>query len=420
MKKILIFLFTAILVLSAAGCSGSGETSAPARDPSVQETDGAAPANDETHPEEEPHPTESAESSEPAAGEFETDTIRLADELYSEDEKEQIQSLQGHITHIDNGGTFPVLLADNKVYTEDYGSLSEKASLPAVPDSITYFDNITIGENLFAFTDGKLSLHSLDGYSIQFADIDFNADTDFVAEIGMSSYFTIVRQENDGYVIDYYESSDTGTSGEFALFSQNPMGTVETSDLKALSVREIVPLRSNTNGQTIYIITDSGDVYCIDNVSSYGTVTVSPSTPLLSDADRLVAPAEVTTYLTVPIYSKTGDSTNLYSAAVGADLFDVSDNFEVTFVLPDGHTPDEVTDVFRAADKLVFVFADGGTYYTDDIEEEDRTSYELIRLDDVSQLMADGSVLGMAGVTVFDDNLYLLLNDGKLYYRALE
>ena len=115
-------------------------------------------------------------------------------------------------------------------------------------------------------------------------------------------------------------------------------------------------------------------------------MTVSPSSPLLSNVERIIAPNDVSTYLTVPIHSKVGDSSN----------------------------------VFRAADKLVFVFTDGGTYYTEDIEEEDRSSYDMIRLDDVSQLNADGSILDMAGVTVFDDNLYLLMDDGKLYYRPLE
>ncbi len=422
MKRFLILLLITILVLSAAGCGSSGETSAPVAEPTVQETGGetyetAAPEGDSGQ-----ETISGADDSgqEQPAGAFETEEIRLIDDLYDEDELAFIQSIQGHITHIDNGGTFPVLIADNKVYSEDYGTLTERLSLPAAPDSIIYFDNISIGENLFAFSNGKLSLYPFDEYSICFEDIDFNEATDFVADIGMSSYFTIVRQEGDGYVIDYYESSSGDSHSDFTQASQNPLETIETYNVEEISAKQIIPLRSNSNGYSVYILTDNNDVYALDAVSSYGTLTVSPSSPLLSNVERVIAPNDVSTYLTVPIHSKVGDSSNLYAAACGADLLDTADNFEITFPLPDGHTPEEVSDVFRAADKLVFVFTDGGTYYTEDIEEEDRSSYDMIRLDDVSQLNADGSILDMAGVTVFDDNLYLLMDDGKLYYRPLE
>lgn len=44
----------------------------------------------------------------------------------------------------------------------------------------------------------------------------------------------------------------------------------------------------------------------------------------------------------------------------------------------------------------------------------------MVKLDDVSQFNADGAVHDMAGAEVMDDNLYLLMSDGKLYYRPLE
>lgn len=409
MKKFLSLLLAAMLALSAVGCSGDPDDAGGSADRSAAGTDAAGESaagegGDNTN--------------EAAAGEFETEEIKLINGLYDEEDVELIDSIQGHITNIDNGGTFPVLIADNKVYSEDYGTLKERFSLPAAPDSLVYFDDISIGENLLYFKDGKLSLYPANEYGIRFTDIDFDEKTDFVGEIGMSSFYQIVRRENDGYIIDYYEDDDG--SGAFALESQKPLETVETSDMEELSVKEIIPLRSNSSGYCVYILTDSSDVYQLDSVNSNGSMTMLSSDPLVSNVDRIVAPADVTTYLTVPIYSKAGDSASLYSGAPGAELVDTSDNFEITFVLPDGHTPEEVADVFRVSDKLVFVFANGDTYFTDDIEKEERTSYEMTKLEDVSQLKASGTILDMAGATTFDDNLYMLMSDGKLYYKPLE
>ena len=408
MKKFLSLLLAAMLALSAVGCSGDYDDAGSSADESAAGADAAGESS----------AGEGDETNEATTGEFETEEIKLINGLYDEEDVELIDSIQGHITNIDNGGTFPVLIADNKVYSEDYGTLKEKFSLPATPDSVTYFDNSSIGENLLYFKDGKLSLYPTDEYGIRFTDIDFNEETDFVGEIGTSSYFNIVRKENDRYIIDYYEN-DSG-NGTFVLESQKPLETVETSDIEELSVKEIIPLRSNNSGYYVYILTDKNDVYALDNVNSNGSMTMMSSSPIVSNVDRIVAPADVTTYLTVPIYSKVGDSANLYSGAPGADLVETSDNFEITFALPDGHTPKEVTDVFRVSDRLVFVFANGDTYFTDDIEKEERTSYEMTKLDDVSQLKADGTILDMAGATTFDDNLYMLMSDGKLYYKPLE
>ena len=407
MKKFFSLLLAAVLALSIMGCSGgSGNTGS---------TAGESAAGGNTAGES--STGEGGEASEVTAGEFETEGIKLINGLYDEEDAALIDSLQGHITHIDNGGTFPVLIADNKVYSEDYGALKEMFSLPAAPDSVIYFDNSSIGENILYFKGGKLSLYPADEYGIRFADIDFNEETDFVGEIGMSSFFNIVRKENDGYIIDYYEDDDG--SGAFALKSQKPLGTVETSDVEVLSVKEIIPLRSNSSGYYVYVLTDSNDVYALDSVNSNGSMTMMSAEPIVSNAEMIIAPADVTTYLTVPIYSKIGDSANLYSGAPGDSLTETSDNFEITFVLPDGHTPSEVADVFRVSDKLVFVFANGDTYFTDDIEKEDRTSYEMAKLEDISPLKADGSILDMAGATTFDDNLYMLMSDGKLYYKPL-
>ena len=53
------------------------------------------------------------------------------------------------------------------------------------------------------------------------------------------------------------------------------------------------------------------------------------------------------------------------------------------------------------------------------IQDEEQTSYEMNKLDDISSLNSEGSILDMAGATAMDDNIYILMKDGKLYYKEL-
>lgn len=411
MKKILSLLCAVILAVSVVGCGGNAQEAVSIPDESIPEADVNPDTDMGSSSEGENEPIETSN------GEFETEEIKLIDDLYDTD-TELIDTIQGNITNIDNGGTFPVLIADNKVYADNYGTLKEFLTLPAEPDDIIYFSNSSIGENLLYFKDGKLSLFPFNGYGIQFTNIDFAAATDFVGEIGTSSYFNIVRQDDTGYVIEYYENNGEGS--EFSLESQKPLKSVETPDVEGLTVKQIVPLKSNNNSYSVYVLTDNNDIYALDGVNSDGSMTVLTSEPIASGVELIIAPSDISTYLTTPLYSKMGDNTALYSEVSGASLIDTSDNFEVTFVLPDDHTPSEVADVFRVSDKLVFVFSNGDTYFTDDIEKDGQSAYEMTKLEEVSKLNADGTILDMAGASTFDNNLYILMSDGKLYYEPLE
>ena len=88
-KKLFTWLLTALL-FSAAGCGGNNEETPPDH----QQEDNVTTGN------------------------FETEDVKLINELYDEEDLELINAIQGHITHLDHGGTFPVLVANNKFYFE--------------------------------------------------------------------------------------------------------------------------------------------------------------------------------------------------------------------------------------------------------------------------------------------------------------
>lgn len=56
---------------------------------------------------------------------------------------------------------------------------------------------------------------------------------------------------------------------------------------------------------------------------------------------------------------------------------------------------------------------------TDEIKPEGKDTYEMKKLDDISKLNGEGKVIDMAGSSVLDDNIYLLTDDGKVYYQKL-
>ena len=56
---------------------------------------------------------------------------------------------------------------------------------------------------------------------------------------------------------------------------------------------------------------------------------------------------------------------------------------------------------------------------TDEIKPEGKDTYEMKKLDDISKLNGEGKVIDMPGSSVLDDNIYLLMDDGKVYYQKL-
>lgn len=361
---------------------------------------------------------------EEVVGKYETENIKLLNRQYNSKYNEEeniafLDEVQGHITHIDNGGTSPIIVANNKLYFAEYGFYMEKASFPSTPDSILFFDNMTIGENVYYFKDDKISLYSADGDGgVFFDNIEFNKDTDFVIELGLSSYFFMMTKKDNSYNIKYYERDER--TNQIELYSEKVLRRVETPDYNEIEFEDFIVITSNRYGYCLYVITDDNDVYWVDEVNSNGTITTSTKTPYITNVDKIFASADVGNNLPLPIYSKIGDSTNLYSGSPGNDIFDTSDNLEISFQIPDNHTTKEIKDIFQISDYLVFVFNNGDVYITDEIEKEDKDNYEMKKLDDITKLNNEGKVIDMAGSSVMDNNLYLLMDDGKLYYKEIE
>lgn len=405
-NRALAVLLTVGMLLALAGCGGNG--GAGNGDISAITDTGDIP------------PEADSSVSEASAAKFETEDIQPLEKLYAADEEEfaHIQSLQTHITHIDNGGTAPVFAAGGKLYAAPYGDYEERAVFPDTPDGILFFDSLNRGESVYCFRDGKLGLYDVaHGEDPMFTDIAFDPETDFVAKLGSDSYFFVVSKAADGYVVRYYLRDDE--SGEMRLDTEAPLSEIENAEFADTAIEELIALPGKRNGYSIYLLTAGRDLYAVDDINTSGEIHVNTAAPSLSGVEQVFAPADVGNLLTVPIYSRPGDAKNVYSGVPGEDLGDVEDNLEISFPMPEEHTALEIQDIFQISGRLAFVFDNGDVYVSGEIGAAKAMAYGLEKLEDVSALNREGDILGMAGASAVNDRIYLLMSDGCIYYREL-
>lgn len=120
---------------------------------------------------------------------------------------------------------------------------------------------------------------------------------------------------------------------------------------------------------------------------------------------------------TIPVYSKVGDVQKLYSKVQGEKMGDSEDDPELAFVMPDGHTVEEVVNMFGDVDVLcVFEFSNGDVYYTDEVDKKAGGEYSLIKCEELSELNAQGRILKMGMPSAYGESyVYVLLDDNSVY-----
>ncbi len=362
-----------------------------------------------------------------AFGKYETESIKLLNKLYDEEENiEFLNEVQGHITHIDNGGTAPVIVANNKFFSTDFGIYSQKIKFPNKPSSIIFFDSPEIGESVYYINKNKINLYEADKKTdnVVFENIDFNKDTDFIPEESWGSTLNIVRKNDNNYTVKYYEINNDTNKLEF--HSQSVLNRVQTSYGDELIGDKLNVVISNKYGYCVYFITKNNEAYWINEAyvsvgkySSVGGLRATSKTPYLTNVDKIYASADVGNNLSRPIYSKIGEQEVLYSYVPGSDILDSSDDLEISFQLPDGHKASEIKDIFQVSDYLVFVI-DNNVYITDEIQAKSRNTYAMKKLEDISKLNNTGKIVDMAGASTLNNNIYVLMDDGKIYYQEIE
>lgn len=411
-KKLFISMLCASMLFSCAAC-GSNPTS----------TENASDVTTESANHSDQDYMETMESSEEesalvSSDEEQSDTaIIRAEELYEDDDENRalMESLQGKIQFLDQSDVSVMMYAENKVYTNKYSDIITVAELGEQPEWIQYFENVNVTERVLYYANGKINCYKNSG--VDFADIDFDPETDFIAGMGMGSLYVASRQDN-GYVMKGYEENND----EWVLQSENLITRFENNmgdDISA-EIKDILVVLGNVNGYEVYCRTNDNALYRVDRAREDGFY-MTTSDPIAANVESIYGVASSTTN-TVPIHSKAGDENAVYAASHGRSMASNDDDFEITFMMPDGHKPDEIKDIFEANSSIVFVFENGDTYITDEIEEIERDTYEMKKLEEISALNSEGKIIDMSGdaSSLFSKNIYILMDTNELYYYELD
>ncbi len=348
---------------------------------------------------------------------YEDGDILPAEKLFSEGEEAytKMESLQGQIVALD-GASEPTFMAGNTTYTIAYSTLLEN-SVAENAAWMRCFDSLDYGRTILVYTiESKLSAYKESGEPI-FVDLDYNDETDFIADLSLSTLHIIRRQGNE-YIIFYYDFEDDGT---LTLIEQNVIteyvyedGTGVSEGIKELVV---VPSSVNVTGNRIYYLSDNNNWYIVENCIGRGKLEMD-DTPLLTNIDRMYYDNSVWQTAS-PIYAKVGDTTRIYTKIMGEDWTSDEDNAEISFVLPDGYTTNDIKNILGSVDCPMIEFTNGDVYYAEEIDDEVAAEYTFTKLETVSELNASGKIIQMVGPFWMDDTLYILMDDNKLYYLEL-
>lgn len=415
MKKLFVILLCAAMASAITACGNNNEPDQSSTASVTDSTESNTVNSSESSVENESSQTVSDESENTNLSE----SIIRAEKLYKEDDANYalIEGLQGKIKYIEQDSTSLVFLADNKIYLNEYGTLAPKFELPGNPQWIQYFNNMEIGANVYYYSDNKISLYDDNG-AFRFKDMDFNIETD-CAYADMGNTFFVLSEQSNGYMIKYYEVDNERTVTKYEENMLTKYIDVSGEDITD-QIKEVKIIPSNEYGFEVYCITSNNELYWANDINR-DILEMSTGEPILTNVDTVYASSNVTTYTTAPIYSKVGDETTVYSMVPGASLAKSEDNLEISFPMPDGHLHSEIKNIFESYGTLVFVFSNGDTYITDEIEDDKQAEYQMTKLDEISKLNADGKVVDMVGVgSVFDKYIYLLTDTNELYAYIIE
>lgn len=398
MKKIVLSLISIMLCVVLSLTLVSCKVEAPNGNYSTESTNSVVATPDST--------------TEIIKDEFETENIHLAEGVFKDNENnfKLINSSQGSITFLDNGNTFPAFVSNNKLYINSYGKLTSYFELEDNPDEILFFNNNNYGYNLFTFKDNKIS-HLSESSGSTFKNIKFNPEEDFIFDVKIDDSFNVVSRDDTGLIINNYKKNSNNTyeftesySAEFYDVKENSIDIVKTQVVK-----------SSTYGYMLYCYTKDNEIYTASSISQ-GKILMTSSTPVATDVNKIIACSDIATRLSCPIYHKIDDEKQLHAKVYGKSLSKTDDDLDISFVIPDEHKIEEIVNVFSCSDSIVFIFNNGDVYITSELDEFKTETYKMKKLEEVSKLNAENKIVSLSGCRIIDDNIYFLLENGKIYY----
>ena len=178
--------------------------------------------------------------------------------------------------------------------------------------------------------------------------------------------------------------------------------------------------RNLGTGTVVCCITENNELYIAED---YNKITQSlimgNKTPLATEVNWVYSGNGVANTI-LPLYSKVNDSSNIYTSVSGESITDASDNQEVTIVMPKGYENGNIAEIFGCNESIFVRFNSGNVFFTGKIDKKTGGTYEMTEHLLLSELYKENKVSDICADQTYPGYVYVLTNDGKLYYTKAD
>lgn len=406
------------MVLSIAGCGKKSEKKKPEENIKTEQSTDVQ----ETEKED----VEKEVSIKDSTGKYE---MILLDELYKDDKEDYqlIKGLQGKIKAIESPAAF-YIYADGKIYEKLYNNFREVADVGTDVDIFSCFQNTDVGKVILAVDSNSATSvmydengSSYDVYSEELSDFDIN--TFLFKEVDFNHFCTITIEAQQCKVQSYTMPDKNENAGRKpTLENEFLINKYETKDGVDLGKMHLVSAekRNLGTGTVVCCITENNELYIAEDYSKRTqSLIMGTKTPLVTEVNWVYSGNGVANTI-LPLYSKVNDSSNIYTSVSGESIADASDNQEVTIVMPKGYENSNIAEIFGCNESIFVRFNSGNVFFTGKIDKKTGGTYEMTEHLLLSELYKENKVSDICADQTYPGYVYVLTNDGKLYYTKAD
>ena len=198
--------------------------------------------------------------------------------------------------------------------------------------------------------------------------------------------------------------------------------TLESDSDMEESIKSEYWFRSDVNAWELYVVTESGNLYMFNDVElgfeSY-RFCVGQKYTVAADVDKIYGSVTSGVKHYAPVFSKIDDTTSLYTLVPCESIWNPEDDEVVKINIPTGYSTEDVKNIIGCRKSIVIEFNDGAIYSANSISYDHGGEYIAEIMSGLSELNKNHRVVSMTGLWYTDNRLFVLLDDGAVYFIDL-
>ncbi|MGM9554568.1 MAG: hypothetical protein ACI3V2_09700 [Faecousia sp.] len=232
------------------------------------------------------------------------------------------------------------------------------------------------------------------------------------------SLIYVISGETGNYTVKAYIIQDDRTltlEHEYPVVGYNLGADRDMEE----SIKSEYWFRSDVNAWELYVVTERGNLYMFNDVElgfeSY-KFCVGQKYTVATDVDKIYESVISGVGHYAPVYSRLNDTTALYTLVPGESIWEQEDDAVVKIILPNGYSTKNVRNIIGCQSAVVIEFADGSIYSANSIGSNHGGEYSCEIISGLSELNKERRIVSMAAPWTVENRLYILLNDGVVYF----